>query len=103
MIFNHIRGSSCGFRYNNEETWFIVHLVSYETPRCYYHLICVFDNEMKLLRYTAPFKFSEFCIEYSLGLIVEKEKIIITNSQVDSTTNISVYNKDYIEELLKYN
>ena len=103
MIFNHIRGSSCGFRYNNEETWFIVHLVSYESPRCYYHLICVFDNEMKLLRYTAPFKFSEFCIEYSLGLIVEKDKIIITNSQVDSTTNISVYSKDYIEELLKYN
>lgn len=102
MIFNHIRGSSCGYSYNNSEIWFIVHLVSYECPRHYYHLLCVFDNDMNLLRYSAPFKFMNFCIEYSLGLIVEKERVIITHSQVDSTTNISVYDKSYVEEMLKY-
>jgi hypothetical protein len=102
MIFNHIRGSSCGYSYNNSEIWFIVHLVSYECPRHYYHLLCVFDNDMNLLRYSAPFKFMNFCIEYSLGLIVEKERVIMTHSQVDSTTNISVYDKSYIEEILKH-
>jgi len=57
---------------------------------------------MKLLRYTAPFKFINVCIEYSLGIIVEQKKVLITNSQHDSTTNISVYSKNYIEEILKY-
>jgi hypothetical protein len=98
-LFNHIRGSSCGYSYN-DEIWFIVHLVSSsESPRHYYHLICVFDENMKLLRYTAPFKFFNSCIEYSLGIIVEQKKGLITISQYDSTTNISVYSKDYIENI----
>jgi len=102
LLFKYIRGSSCGYSYN-DEIWFIVHLVSSsESPRHYYHLICVFDENMKLLRYTAPFKFINVCIEYSLGIIVEQKKVLITNSQHDSTTNISVYSKNYIEEILKY-
>lgn len=102
MLFNHVRGSSCGYNFNNCEIWFIVHLVSYETPRHYYHLICVFDNDMNLLRYSAPFKFSDFCIEYSLSIIVEKKRVIITHSEADSTTNICIYEKEYIDNILIY-
>jgi tetratricopeptide (TPR) repeat protein len=122
-IFSKVRGSTCGFKYNKTqvlstnasdnivlnfeedndvEIWFVVHLVSYETPRHYYHLIVVFDDDMNLLRYTAPLKFSDSCIEYCLGIIVENTKVIITYSTMDRTSNIGIYDKEYIENLLIY-
>jgi len=122
-IFNMVRGSTCGFNYkkslkdtnvylNNgnielqiEETeiWFVLHIVSYETPRHYYHLIAVFDESMNLLRYSAPFKFEENPIEYCLSLVVEDERVLINYSTWDRTTKIGIYDKKYIEEILKYN
>jgi len=101
LIFSHIRGSSCGYTYKNE-IWFITHLVSYENPRHYYHLIIVFDKNMKLLRYTAPFKFEGEPIEYSLSILVEDTRVLITYSTWDRTSNIGVYSKDYIESKLVY-
>lgn len=100
-IFRHCRGSSCGFPYL-DEIWFIVHLVSYEKPRHYYHLIAVFDADMHLLRYSAPFKFEGVCIEYSLSLIVEQDRVIIPYSTWDHSTKIGVYDKGYIDGLLHY-
>jgi tetratricopeptide (TPR) repeat protein len=47
-VFKYARGSSSGFNYNNE-IWFVVHVVSYESPRYYYHMIVVFDELMNLL------------------------------------------------------
>jgi tetratricopeptide (TPR) repeat protein len=107
-IFSYIRGSSCGYKFTNkknldkEEIWFIVHLVSYETPRVYYHLIVVFNKDMDLLRYTAPFKFTEEPIEYSLSLIVEEERVLITYSVWDRESKIGIYNRNYIDSLLIY-
>jgi len=101
-IFKRMRGSTPGFSYNNE-IWFNCHLVSYETPRHYYHVICVFDNNLNLLRYTAPIKFTDTCIEYSLSIVVEDDRILITYSTWDRTTNIGIYDKAYIESLLSYN
>jgi len=100
-IFNHVRGSTNGFNYNNE-IWFVGHIVSYEQPRHYYHIFSVFDENMKLLRYSAPFKFDTECIEYCLGLIVEDDRVICTYSSWDRTTNIAIYDKDYIEGMIKY-
>jgi tetratricopeptide (TPR) repeat protein len=88
-IFKHIRGSSNGFTFK-DEIWFINHIVSYETPRQYYHMISVFDKKMNLLRYTCPFKFEGICIEYCLSLIVEENRIIIPYSTWDKTTKIAV-------------
>ena len=77
-IFSHARGSSCGFKYYvkdeggqvvNTEVWFVVHVVSYEQPRHYYHMLVVFDEDLNLLRYSAPFKFEGEPIEYCLSLI----------------------------------
>jgi hypothetical protein len=117
MIFSHIRGSSCGFKYNKiikgviedieitiekKELWFILHMVSYEQPRFYYHLIAVFDSEMNLLRYSAPFKFGETCIEYSLSILVEDERVLINYSEWDRSTKIAEFDKKYIDSLLKY-
>ena len=104
-IFKYVRGSSCGFSYIKDmisEIWFVNHIVSADTPRHYYHLISVFDINMNLLRYSAPFIFEGEPIEYCLSIIVDNEKIIINYSTWDRTTKISIYNKEYIESLLKY-
>jgi len=117
LIFSHARGSSCGYKYmkkkqlsddsisfNIEETeiWFVLHLVSYENPRHYYHMIAVFDETMKLLRYSAPFKFEGEPIEYCLSIVVEDERILMNYSTWDRTTVIGVYDKKYIDSLIKY-
>ena len=117
-IFSRVRGSTCGYVYDKKvgqnengnikidivesEIWFINHIVSYETPRHYYHIISVFDSNMNLLRYSAPFKFEGEPIEYCLSIVVEDEKVLINYSVWDRTTKIGVYDKNYIDSLLQY-
>jgi glycosyltransferase involved in cell wall biosynthesis len=99
--FSRFRGSTNGFNYN-DEIWFITHMVSYETVRHYYHVFVVFDKKMNLLRYSAPFSFEGEPIEYCLSIIVEDNRVLINYSTWDSTTQIGIYEKDYIDSLLKY-
>jgi hypothetical protein len=117
-IFSHIRGSTCGFKYYKklkienhgninielceEEIWFVVHMVSYENPRHYYHLFVVFDEDMNLLRYSAPFKFEGTPIEYCLSVVVEDERVLVNYSCWDRTTKLAVYDKTYIDSIIKY-
>jgi len=103
LIFSHCRGSTCGFTFKNKEIWFVVHIVSYEIPRNYYHMLVVFDDKMNLKSYSAPFKFEGEPIEYCLGLIVEKNRVVMNYSTWDRTTKIAVYDKEYIDSLLIYN
>ena len=84
------------------EIWFVTHLVSYENPRHYYHIIVVFDDAMNLLRYSAPFKFEGQPIEYCLSIVVEDERVLMNYSCWDRTTKIGIYDKKYIDSLLKY-
>jgi hypothetical protein len=118
-IFSYVRGSTCGFKYstnvevinsgnisiniNQTEFWFVVHIVSYEQPRHYYHMLVVFDENMNLLRYSAPFKFEDNPIEYCLSIVVEDERVLINYSSWDRTTRIGVYDKKYIDSITKYN
>ena len=85
-----------------EEIWFVGHVVSYEQPRHYYHVIMIFDINMKLLRYSAPFKFEGESIEYCLSILVEDEQVLINYSTWDRTTRIGVYDKKYIDSIVKY-
>jgi len=100
-LFSRVRGSTCGFTFH-EEIWFVGHIVSYEQPRHYYHIISVFDNNMNLLRYSAPFKFEGDPIEYCLSIIVEEDRVLINYSTWDRTTRIGIYEKTYIESILCY-
>ena len=128
-IFSHVRGSTCGFKYvkkinqnininhidtysdisnisiklNETEIWFVVHIVSYETPRHYYHIIAIFDENMNLLRYSAPFKFEDIPIEYCLSIVVEDDRVLMNYSGWDRSTRIAIYDKEYIDTILKYN
>ena len=119
-IFSHTRGSTCGFTYtkkislagnNNDniditfdetEIWFVLHMVSYESPRHYYHMFAIFDESMNLLRYSAPFKFHTEPIEYCLGLVVEDDRVLITYSVWDRETKLGIYDKKYIDSIIKY-
>jgi len=99
--FKRVRGSTCGFSYGNE-IWFITHFISYENLRDYYHMFVVFDSNMRLLRYSAPFKFEGKPIEFCIGLIVTETDVIASYSTWDETSNIAVYDKEYINSLAKY-
>jgi hypothetical protein len=101
LYFSRFRGSTNGFEYNNE-IWFITHIVSYEVPRHYYHVFIVFDKDMNLLRYSAPFSFEGEPIEYCLSIIVEKNRVLINYSSWDKTTRIGIYEKNYIDSLIIY-
>jgi len=100
-IFEHVRGSTCGFNYK-DEIWFILHLVSYDSLRNYYHMFAVFDKDLNFLRHSAPFCFEDQCIQYCLGLIVEDDRVLATYSTWDRTTKLSVYDKSYVDALIKY-
>ena len=121
-IFSKIRGSTSGFKYSKkigendnvnsssnikieiveEELWFVGHIVSYEQPRHYYHVIAIFDANMNLLRYSAPFKFEGEPIEYCLSILVEDDRVLMNYSTWDRTTRIGVYDKKYIDSIVKY-
>jgi tetratricopeptide (TPR) repeat protein len=100
-IFKHVRGSTNGCSFG-DEIWFVTHLVSYEQPRHYYNMMVVFDLELNLKRYSAPFKFSDQPIEYCLGLVVEEDQVIMTYSVWDRSTIIAIYDKIYINEKIIY-
>ncbi len=97
-IFKYMKGSTSGVKIDGE-LWFIVHIVSYETPRHYYHCFVVFDDSLtSLLRYSAPFKCSKECIEYCLGFIATDDSILVTYSTMDSSTILATYDKKYINQ-----
>lgn len=100
-IFRNARGSSCGSIYG-DEIWFVVHIVSHENPKQYYHMVCVFDQLMNLLRYSAPFKFDNEPIERCIGLVVERSRVLINYTTMDRTTQIGIYDRTYVESMLKY-
>jgi hypothetical protein len=100
-FFSFACGSTCGSKYK-EEIWFVVHIVSYEHLRHYYHCLVVLDNNMELKRYSAPFTFKGEPIEYCIGLIVEEDRVIMSYSCWDKTTQLAIYDKTYINDLLIY-
>lgn len=102
-FFNLIRGSTCEYiDTRTMEKWFICHLVSHENPRKYYHIFVVLDINFDLLRYSAPFKFENEYIEYCLSMLIQDNNILINFSTWDKTTQIGIYDKNYIDSLLLY-
>ena len=99
QIFANVRGSSNAYKYK-DEFWFIVHLVdSTEILRIYYHIIVVLDAEYNLKNYTEPFKLSEESIEYSCGIIIEENRVIISMSEMDRKSYIKIYERNSINNL----
>jgi tetratricopeptide (TPR) repeat protein len=102
QLFSLLRGSTCGYLYDNEY-WFVTHIVSHENPRHYYHVIVVLDSNLNVSRYSAPFKFSGKPIEYCLSIVIENDKVLMNYSEWDRSTRIGSYDKKYIDSLLTFN
>jgi glycosyltransferase involved in cell wall biosynthesis len=94
-LFGQARGSTNGVTFK-DNYWFVVHFVhKYENePRFYYNSLVVFDTDMKLLKYSLPFKFSKTPIEYCLGIVVEETRILLGHSINDSDARIGQYPHD---------
>jgi hypothetical protein len=82
-FFNKYRGSTNAFEYNNE-FWFVTHGIMNCSPRKYFHQIVVLDNNYEVVKYTVPFYFDKFAIEYCIGFIIINDEVIMTASRNDS-------------------
>ncbi len=100
-FFQHVRGSSHGFLLG-EDIWFLCHVVDcYSRPRHYYHLFIILDaNTLTYKRHSSMFKFHGNPIEYALGLIVEKERILISYSRMDATSAVHSIPREIVEKEL---
>lgn len=99
-IFKDLRGSSNGCTIG-DEVWFLTHLVQYCTPRHYYHMIVVLDAKtLAVKRHSILFKFNGDCIEYSLGFLVEADRVIFTYSTMDRTSTLLTLPRDVMEREL---
>lgn len=88
-FFKHFRGSSTGVpQYDSRGQvkcyWFVVHIVYYDTPRTYAHILIKMSPEYKIIGVTIPFCFDEIRIEYCLGLLLSKYEYKLSYSVNDN-------------------
>ena len=96
-FFKWLRGSTNGVNIGNE-VWFLCHLVSYEERRFYYHCMVVLDSKtMKLKKYTKLFTFEKSPVEYTLGMVLIDETLLIGYSIMDKETKYMGINKNDFE------
>lgn len=104
-IFERARGSTNGvFVKNglNNEIWFIVHVVSYEDRRYYYHMFVAIDAaNYQLKKYTPLFTFEGEKIEYTLGFFhsMKDDAFYVGYSTMDCTTKYAGFRKPAIEAM----
>ena len=100
-LFKWARGSTNGVVIG-DEIWFIVHIVSDEARRYYYHIFVVLDKiTHNVKKYSSPFSFEKENIEYTLGFAYMEEaaQFILGYSTNDSTTKYMVVPRKNIDEL----
>jgi hypothetical protein len=104
-IFERARGSTNGVVVKtglNDEIWFIVHVVSYEDRRYYYHMFVALDaTTYQLKKYTPLFTFEGEKIEYTLGFFhsMKDDAFYVGYSTMDSTTKYTGFKKSKIESM----
>jgi len=99
-FFKHLRGSSSMCEYNNQ-LWCITHGVKNTTPRKYFHQFVVLNKfTFKLIKYSVPFYFNNFKIEYCNGLMIKENNITILFSQNDTEPCILKTSMTKIDKLM---
>ena len=95
-FFKKVRGSTNGAIYK-DELWFIGHVVEHGDPRHYYHLFIVLDKDtLELRKYSYLFRFDKEKVEFSLGLVVEDNRLIVSHSNWDRTSKLKIFDKEQI-------
>jgi len=88
-------GSSSGVLYNNEY-WFVVH---YHSRRDYKHVFVVLDTDLNFLYCSKPFQF-ETTREFSYGLVIEHDEILVSYSTNNNTSKACVYDYNTIRSTI---
>jgi glycosyltransferase involved in cell wall biosynthesis len=84
------RGSTCGHKFG-EEWFFVVHFVSYEAPRHYYHVVVVLDLDLRFKQIGKIFSFEGSPIEFCLGIVAYQDEFVLSYSAADRTTRVRRY------------
>lgn len=96
-IFKYYRGSSNIYEYENN-LWTVTHGV-YDFPRKYFHQVVVMDKNYVPLKYTIPFYFNTFNIEYCLGFFIRRDTAYFSISQNDRNPIVVKIKFRYLEKL----
>ena len=99
-FFKHYRGSTGLCEYNNM-LWCITHTAKYYTPRKYFHQFVVLEKDTyKPIKYSIPFYFNYYQIEYTLGFIIKNNKANIIFSQNDSQPCLLQVDMDKLSDMM---
>ena len=92
LFFENARGGTPGIKYH-DEIWFILHKSMNNNMKVYnyQHFFAVFDNNMRLLRYSQSFKFKGEKVEYCTGMVIVDDILNISFSALDSQSFIGNY------------
>lgn len=97
-----LKGSSVGVL--DETTgmlWFLVHFHSDDIPRQYYHMfVCMDISTYDILEISSPFLFEQASIQFGMGLVVEKHRIIMTYTIFDTDARVASYDRKDVENML---
>jgi len=99
-FFKDLRGSSNGFVWG-DEIWFLCHFVEHSTPRHYYHiLVCLDRRAFHYVRHSIPFTFGGAAIEFSLGLVIDSEQLLLSYSSFDRTSRLLSVPRAFVDRKL---
>lgn len=99
-FWKHYRGSST-FISHNDQLWCITHGVKEGSPRRYYHQFVVLDKHTYApLRYSAPFYFMDYKIEYCIGLAKIADNFVCMFSRNDMNPHVLTIKTSAVEPLM---
>ena len=105
FLWEKIRGSSVFHRMGDREgggSLGVVHFSENESPRHYYHMLVVLDEQRIPCRYSRVFHFfDEVGIEFCIGFCVLREKYYFWVSREDRDPRLFVLTKGEIENLFR--
>ena len=77
-IFEYIRKSTNGYIYNDNVYFlFSTKLIINDKKSVEHNIIAIFNKDMKLIKYTVPFKIKNVILNQHHGLIVTKDEIVL--------------------------
>ena len=97
--FRHLRGSAPPFEMDGQ-LWVLTHVVVPTSPRQYYHVWVVLDENYKPVKHSAPFYFHHKGIEYCLGTAVTDDVVQMFVSIWDRETWLYEISKDHLRRSL---
>lgn len=87
--------------------WFLVHYTTDEFKneglwRQYKHCVVILDEKYKPIAYSNPFTFENETTGYSLGMIIENNKICFGYSLEEKDASVGELNIEYLFEELNF-